>query len=344
MPRLAALALLSLFALAAPFALAADKGKEVDPVRKKEAEKRFEKLKDYLKERRVTHVVELLAEWGEFAGEAEHDAVMGMALEIAEEGKAEAKKLGKSGGWVLVPELKYRGASATAEVKNLRTAASSYFVDEFVCVNPGRVKDDTPAEHLIVASRLLRAWSNTRADNCVILTDAATAEIDGCDSCLVVAAGNLSSKHGLYHSTVVCRGDVEYMAYEQESSLIKAGGKLTDRYAIYTKAAWKPDPLRAFPGDTKLMGVKFYSVADDGLEATERKERVTASKVDAAKAFGKAGVKAGDEIEQVNGERVDSLHDLDRLVCRATVASGVAKLKVKRGEKSEVIEVKLADW
>lgn len=32
------------------------------------------------------------------------------------------------------------------------------------------------------------------------------------------------------------------------------------------------------------------------------------------------------------------------IACRATVASGVAKLKVKRGKDTETIEVKLADW
>jgi hypothetical protein len=321
---------------------AADPEKDV---RKKEAAKQLAKLPEYCKERRVTHVVELLAEWGEFAGEAEHEAVMGMALAIAEEGKAEAKALGKSGGWVLVPQLKFRGVSPTAEVKNLRTAASSYFVDKFVSLNRGAGNNDNyPREHLIVAATAFKARPNERADNCVILTNAPLAELEATDACLVVASGNLASNHGLYHSTVVCRGDAEYMAYEEESSLIKAGGKLTDRLAVQTKAAWKPDPKRAFPGDTKLLGVKFYAVAEDGLAVSERKERVTVSKVDESKPFGKGGVKAGDVIEQVDGVQVDTLHDLDRLVCRATVASGTARLKVKRGESTEVIEVKLADW
>lgn len=39
-----------------------------------------------------------------------------------------------------------------------------------------------------------------------------------------------------------------------------------------------------------------------------------------------------------------SLHELDRLVCRATVASGTARLKVRRGDSTDVIEVPLFDW
>lgn len=59
--------------LLAPLAPAADKEQDRE-ARKKEAAKRFEKLGDYCKERRVTHLVELLAAWGEFADVDEHDA------------------------------------------------------------------------------------------------------------------------------------------------------------------------------------------------------------------------------------------------------------------------------
>ena len=90
--------------------------------------------------------------------------------------------------------------------------------------------------------------------------------------------------------------------------------------------------------------MKFYSSAKDGLEATADKEVVTVSKLDEKKPFAKAGVKKGDVIESINGTKVPSLHELDRLLCRATVASGVAKLAVKRGDDKKVIEVKLADW
>jgi S1-C subfamily serine protease len=106
----------------------------------------------------------------------------------------------------------------------------------------------------------------------------------------------------------------------------------------------KHDVKRVFPNDTKLLGVKFYSAAEDGLEATAEKGVVTVSKLDEKKPFAKAGVQNGDVIESINGEKVPSLHELDRLVCRATVASGVAKLKVKRDKGTEVIEVRLADW
>ncbi len=70
---------------------------------------------------------------------------------------------------------------------------------------------------------------------------------------------------------------------------------------------------------------------------------VTVKAVDAKKPFAAAGVKAGDVIESVNGKPVDSLVELNRLLCRATVASGTAKLKLTRDGKSQEIAVKLAE-
>ena len=341
MPRLVTLALLSLFALALP-APAADKGKgkEVDPARKKAAEKRFAKLKDYLTERRVTHVVELLAEWGEFADATQQDDVLGWVADLREKEEGLAAALGRTAF-----KIGYRGVKATAEVGE-KEVPSAYFVEEFCSGKPPkkRLTSDPLARQLVVASKTLVPWTNTSAEKCVILTNAAVAEFHGLDDCLVISSGSVSVTTGISMSAVVCRGNAEYTFHPNPyMGHVWAGGAVTDA----TPVAWdrkRPEDVGAVEKDDKLQGMKFYSAAEDGLEATAEKGVVTVSKVDEKKAFGQAGLQKGDVIETINGEKVPSLHELDRLACRATVASGVAKVKVKRGDKSEVIEVKLADW
>jgi hypothetical protein len=254
--------------------------------------------------------------------------------------KADARPSG-----IIHPQVGYRGVSATTKVRRLGSDASAYFVDEFVCVQPAPQRDfeTIPGKHMIVASRTLNARPNHRALECIVLTNAATAEFQELDRCIVIASGNLMVEDAVGASVVVCRGNVSFHLKEKESSLMWIGGKVSNTSTRVVRLK-EPDPDWVLQNDTKLLGVKFYSSAEDGLEATAEKGVVTVAKVDEKKAFGKAGVKTGDVIETINGEKVPSLHELDRLVCRATVASGVATVKVKRGDGTDVIEVKLADW
>jgi hypothetical protein len=325
--------LLSLLVLA-PAGAADDKEKAA---RKKEAERRLAKLPDYCKERRATHVVELLAEWGEFADANQQDELMAFGRELVADAKEEA-------GIKTVTRVGYRGTSATAAVKRVYSDASAYFVEEFVCTQPlvGRSAEHALGRHLLVASHTLTARPNQAVQECVVFTNAAMATFPGLSSCVVVSSGGVDSDDYLSNVVLVCRGEAMFRMRETESSLVRAGGKVTN--AITLKEAAKPDRDRVFANDTKLLGVKFYSAAEDGLTATAEKAGVTVSKLDEKKPFAVAGLKTGDVIETINGGKVPTLHELDRLLVRATVASGTARLKLTRGNAAQVIEVKLADW
>jgi hypothetical protein len=179
----------------------------------------------------------------------------------------------------------------------------------------------------------------------MVFTNAAVATLPPLSQCIVVSSGSVDSDGYLYGSVVVCRGEAKFRWKEGEGSLVRAGGAVVNMDAWRGKeAVSKADPEKVFANDTKLLGVKFYSATEDGLKATADKGVVTVKAVDEKKPFAKAGVARGDVIERVNGEPVPTLHELDRLLVRATVASGTARLKVKRDGKAQVIEVKLADW
>jgi hypothetical protein len=345
MVRLTTLALLPVLALASPaFAADGEKAKEADPARQKASEKRFARLKDYLKEKRVSHVVELLAEWGEFADANQQDDVLKWVADLREHddvapfGREPFKKIG------------YRGVKATAEVGK-DELPSAFFVDEFSRLPPPTKWrwNEVVGAQLIVASKTFVARSNNETvHRCVVLTNADVAEFQGIDGCLVISSGSVKvfrqMDRGVIESAVICRGDVEFVFDRPPDRVqVRAGGTITDVNPV-VKRRLKPEEIGFVEKDDKLLGFKFYSCIEDGLTAKADKGVVTVSKVDAKKPFAKAGVKDGDVIEAINGEKVPSLHELDRLLCRATVASGVAKLTVKRGDKSEVIEVKLADW
>lgn len=328
---------LLLLAVMAPLATADEKEQAT---RKKEAEKRLAKLPEYCKERRVTHLVELLAEWGEFADANHQDEVMLLGRALADDAKEEV-------GIKVLPRIGYRGTSATTNVLRMGDP-SAYFVDEIVCTQSPNVRE-SPGHvlggQLLVVARTVTARPNSPMMECMVFTNAAVSTLPALNQCLVVSSGSVDLDRDLNVAVVVCRGQAKFRWQEREKSLVRAGGAVTNIDAWRGKdAVSKPDPDKVFANDPKLLGVKFYSATEDGLEATADKGVVTVKAVDGKKAFAKAGVAKGDVIERVNGEPVPTLHELDRLLVRATVASGTARLKVKRDGKAQVIEVKLADW
>lgn len=322
----------------APVAAADDKELAA---RKKEAEKRLAKLPDYCKERRVTHLVELLAEWGEFADANHQDEVMLLGRALAADAKEEV-------GIKVVPRIGYRGTSATTAVKRIASDASADFVDEFVCTQMPNVRQSPEhvlGGHLLVASRVVTARPNEGTRQCMVFTNAAVAQFPHLSQCIIVSSGSVDTNRELSGVVLVCRGEAKFRWSEWEGSLVRAGGAVTNADDRPGKGAVsKADPDNVFANDSKLLGVKFYSATEDGLEATADKGVVTVKAVDEKQPFAKAGVAKGDVIERVNGEPVPTLHELDRLLVRATVASGTARLKVKRDGKAQVLEVKLADW
>ena len=191
---------------------------------------------------------------------------------------------------------------------------------------------------LVVSGKFDTGTEGRRVEKCVILSNAEVNEYDCLTDSILVASGEVRARGMIDYSYLVARRTVQTGISNELVAC--AGGAIvgSDGKPISAKMS------NHYPNDTKLLSVKFYSTTEDGLEAMAEKGVVTVTKLDAKKAFGVAGLKKGDVIVSINGEKVTTLHELDRLACRATVASGTAKVKVERDKKTEEIEVKLFDW
>jgi hypothetical protein len=313
---------------------------------KQKAEKRFKKFEDYCQGRRVTHVIELLVEWREYVGFDERQHVLEMTNAIYEDAIAAHTAAAKSDGKRAAhrpPRLSFGQRVVTSE----RGFASGHMYVGETCVlrtpeGGGGAERPRVRDQLLVASRefeVASEWSSV--EKCVILSNAEATVIGKLEDSLLLATGRVTVQD-VEGSDLAVRAEVAVKTGLQ--SLIVTGRDVVGWGGKKLTADSPQYQNTMTANDTKLLGVKFYSSAEDGLEATAVKGVVTVSKVDEKKPFAVAGVKKGDVIEKVNGEPVPSLHELDRLLCRATVASGIARLKLKRGDETHVIEVKLADW
>ncbi len=92
-----------------------------------------------------------------------------------------------------------------------------------------------------------------------------------------------------------------------------------------------------------MLGLHFYHSSEDGLEASEEKGVVKVKSLATKLPLGKCELQIGDTVESVNGDRVKTRHELNRLLCRAIVTTGIAEIKAFRGKETIIAKVKLAE-
>lgn len=79
-----------------------------------------------------------------------------------------------------------------------------------------------------------------------------------------------------------------------------------------------------------------------GLELANEKETVTVAKVLAQGPAEKAGLRGGDQIQEVNGKAVKTAADVQRLTARILIGQTV-RLTILRGEETKEISIKAGD-
>ncbi len=312
------------------------------------AKKRFAKLPEYVKERKVMHLVETLVEWREYADLTERDEVMDLVLQVYNEVDAKytppkpRQGLKKKG--LYYPLTEHRGFVTSGEKDFWRhhtylgetcVLRAKDFADKYMFAN----------RQLVIASSALDIDSNANPEDVIFLTNARTTHIGSFGDCIVITTGSLDlgveKARGAGHMSGVAVLALGSISLNSASNCVLCAGG-----AIKLFHGGNPSETAIhLPNDKTVFGLKGYSSAEDGLEAAVGKDgAVSVTKVADKKPFAAAGVKAGDVLLTVNGGKVDSLHELNRLLCRATVASGTARLKLRRGTDTEIVEVKLADW
>ncbi len=94
---------------------------------------------------------------------------------------------------------------------------------------------------------------------------------------------------------------------------------------------------------TKPLGyITFFELAVVGVEVVATEKGVRITKLADGKPFAMAGVQVGDIITEVNGKKPDSAESLRRRL-RDSLANGDATVTLKRGDKTETVEVSLPE-
>ncbi len=185
---------------------------------------------------------------------------------------------------------------------------------------------------------------------------------------LVLATGDVSTKHDIFNSVVICDGDVRVKRHVQKSLIIARGnitvggtvevGTLIAGGTVTIAVPPKPheqvnNPLLQRDIDSRRVVVEekvtrplgyvtFFELSTVGVEVKATDKVVTVAKVAAGSAGEKAGLKVGDVILEVSGKKPADAEALRRLL-RDALAVGDATVKLQRGDTTTTVKVSLPE-
>ena len=164
---------------------------------------------------------------------------------------------------------------------------------------------------------------------------------NGLNVSVVVCDGNVDVVGRAYRSIVIARGDIT--VDRAANSTFVAGGRVTIREVPPPRAGAPLQPVVVNQGERNPLGfITFFELSRVGLEVTDAAGAVRVKAVAGGGAFARAGAKAGDVIDGVNGAKPDSAESLRRLL-RDALAVGDATVTVRRGDKVESLRVVLPE-
>lgn len=193
-------------------------------------------------------------------------------------------------------------------------------------------------------------------DNCM-LTTAGTVKLAGASESIVFANGD-SSMNLIMGSVVVCDGDANCKV-AWNSIVIARQAIVVPRYSdehVRSSKLYAAQSVRSESADDKemrakqpakglipgteimegrpvMLGMRFFEIADVGLEASATKVGVRVDKIAPRSPLAKAGLQAGDLVLSVDGAKCPDVDTLRRQLRRAFVHDE-ARTSVRRGEKT----------
>ncbi|MCI0705316.1 MAG: PDZ domain-containing protein [Planctomycetia bacterium] len=176
---------------------------------------------------------------------------------------------------------------------------------------------------------------------------------------LILANGNVTTGNDISSSIVICDGDVLVPGNVLTSLIIargniKIGGCGTQNTLLAGGSITiaKPPPFVPVPKSTEnivkenepnaLGFITFFELSRIGLEVKAADDAVKVAAIADGKPAEKAGVKVGDTILEVNGKKPLDAESLRRLL-RDALAVADATVKLKRGDKTEMVKVALPE-
>jgi hypothetical protein len=187
---------------------------------------------------------------------------------------------------------------------------------------------------IIVASGNVRTG---RSGHTNLIIAGGNVEIESIHSSIIVCDGNLTINDGVHDCIFIARGVVNCPDFIHKCLIITSGkAKLPQGAAVKESAIKENEP-------NPLGIVKFFDLAQVGVEVEESKDGIVVRKVLDGKPFAKAGFKEGDRVLAVNGVSVVHSWELRIFVRRGTASEKGTTFRVQRGEKLLEIAVGLTD-
>ncbi len=142
---------------------------------------------------------------------------------------------------------------------------------------------------------------------------------------ILICDGDIECAESIGNSVVIANGSVK--CGDARNSMIVATGSITSRQ--------KKDPtVTRLENEPNPFGfIKWFTVAEVGVEVAAAKDAVRIEKLHDGKLPLKAGLKVGDIVTAVDGTKVDSLASFRRRLLRGVV-NEYCTLTVQRGGKS----------
>jgi hypothetical protein len=194
---------------------------------------------------------------------------------------------------------------------------------------PPNTHDKLDDYHQVGHQRLVvpEVVKRTSISDCVIISRGRIQAKTDFSRNIVIANGDLDLKeYGPSGCVVICDGSVN--ADRIDYSLVIATGKVTRRDAGFS---W------VIENATEALGlVKFFDPRRVGVEAADADGTVVVKQAPPDKAFGRAGVRAGDRVVAIDGTKIADAPTFRRRVRSAFVTQKEITLTVQRPDQGSL--------
>ena len=302
----------------------------VSAVMRREAAKRLDRLPEYVKHRQLDRLVETMVAWREYIT-TEHDAqVRAFVKDIY----TEVRRGNNFPPTPWLPPAPADLADFTTFAWHNRLGVSSS--------NPTIVDRITPGLNGLGGGGLIASdgiVSKLGMQKCIALCNG-DVKSGSIYTSIIISNGSIFIRGDAHNVVLVCLGDV--ITHSGGNAVVVAAGKITSS----GEPGWDDEKVSIIrQRDTAFFSTwKLYSANEAGAMLWSLFGVVGIGAVAPDSRFARVGIRPGDILTRIDGIPIRSIRDANRLLCRATVSSGVTDLTIIRDVQCREVVVTLQEW
>jgi membrane-associated protease RseP (regulator of RpoE activity) len=178
-----------------------------------------------------------------------------------------------------------------------------------------------------------------RMDSSVVICEGDVKVGKHVSKCLIIARGNITIREYADRSTLIAQGSVTIAKPPEPVSAVPFADPERE---LRRREEWRERTVVEEKAVRPLGYITYFELSTVGVEVKAVDKVVAVAAVADGKAFAAAGVKAGDVITAVNGQKPESAEALRRLL-RDALAVGDATVTLKRGDKTVTVKLALPE-